>query len=314
MEDLHYFDQISQLQALILRSEFKHFNKMNQVEEVEQVVRIVGSDEAIEESLFNPHNKLVAVSESAMFCWQIADSDRGSYPLHKWQIDGLFGFMTQIVWPRLVCDRSASRLMHLQLPPPELRELIEEHRNLSTKMRALAQSDIRRYLTARNLELHLSVYEAIVRYDWKLLLRLEESGLLASVALKPTDLSFAIPLLKSLDTDISERGVSALAGMLLMSLVRKDCIEGRFGGIPTGEERRAIEMKQTESMQTIRRAANTHFAKEFYELGTSAHLIQLERTLFKAYRLSEDKSRDYLTRLQDWYVEQIASDRFLTTA
>ncbi len=196
--------------------------------------------------------------------------------------------------------------MRMDNPPLECRLIVGRYRHLNSEARRLAQLDIRKYLTGMTLDLHFKVYEAIVNYDWQLLLKLEESRVLALVGITQEHMQFAIPLLKSEDKEVIDRGATALAGMLLMPLIKKDCEEGRFGGIPKSKERREIENQQSECMQEIRHAAKTYYAGAFLELGTSDELVRLEKTAFSAYRLNLGTTQDYMPRILAWHSEQVA--------
>ena len=104
------------LERIVSRSEFTRFSKETKTEEPEQVVKIVDTGQSIEESLCPKNGTVVTISDNAMYGWNRPNFDRGPLPMNRWRIDGLFGFMTQIVWPRFVCDQSAARLMRMKYP------------------------------------------------------------------------------------------------------------------------------------------------------------------------------------------------------
>lgn len=293
------------LRELISGSAFPHVNRHSKLEE--PPVLIACTERPADESRCPTQGIVVTITRDAMHGWCHEQLDRGPLPLHRWRIDGLFGFMTQIIWPRFVSDRSSSRLMALENPPLGCRPTFYKYEQLNNEARQLKRIAIYEYLDERELPLHRRVYDAIRLHDWQSLLKFEGSGELASTGITREQMEFAIPLLKSPSKETTKRGAVGLTGMLLLPIVQRDAAEGRFGGIPVSSELRHVEEQQSECLRAISVAAKEYYAEAFLILATSVDLVEQEESLLHAYRWGTRTTQSYLSRLQAWHTEQLSS-------
>lgn len=239
-------------------------------------VRIIVGRDKIEERECGANENIVSVSESGIYFWFRPYSEPGAPRFSAQKMNGLFDFMRVVIWPRVIGDWCADRLLGEANLQGVERLAVDEYERLQSEQKSLALKDIDSLLAeSPNLQ---GLYSAIRSSNSEILHKysVDLPGELGAIGHE--QIQVLVQAIAEADDEKIKSHKSYLIFRVLHIAAEPLLAAGRFDW-QSQEYHQAVK-KSHEQIKLIGRLARKRYAKEFMAFCLSEEMLDIGRRLF----------------------------------
>ncbi|SOE06334.1 hypothetical protein SAMN05518800_6975 [Variovorax sp. YR752] len=270
-----------------------------------RAIRIVVGKSVIEEHECAPDENVVTVSEAGIIFWFRPYSEPGAPRIAGAKLNGLFDFMRIAIWPQIVDEWGADRLMlEPQLDEAEI-GAIKRYKELQEEGKRLNSEDIENLLEGHP---HLQrLYSAITGTSLLELQRSTEHCAEELAEIGVEHVRTLVNAIESGDQNAAKSQRSSLIFRILLTAVETMPFEVRFTWHSQAYDENT-KMENTQLAYLIR-LANRRYSKEFENFSSSGEILNINDRYFSGPDQLDQQA--YKAQLASFMAEKLASPNFL---
>ncbi|MEI8570414.1 hypothetical protein J0667_00490 [Methylomonas sp. WH-1] len=257
-------------------------------------IRMLHTNRLIEESECAINENIVTVSGQELRYWFRPYCQPGSQPFDSCRLDGLFGFMRIVIWPRMVKEWSLERLILEPKLDEKSRSMVETYLQLQARAKEMANREIESLLKGKSV--HLQVVKAITSLDIASVSAFADKITVETVGIGREDLLSLVDAVNRRDEELIASKRRSFTFRVLYQARMNDrsqdpLIEPLTYG--TGE----FQRKMSEHSKALTIVAERHFAESFRKFCQCDAVKKIESEVFGQYRSVH--SQDFSKRVEE---------------